>query len=106
MGYGAEEESIRQLHYDSGAIEEFHKLKPELKEKQQRLYNAFLNIGSQRRYEQGTPFAIRERDMDYHINKYGCCDYPKDLFELAIKSIDNNYIQKKHAEIQRRIDKG
>lgn len=87
-------------------IEEFYKLKPQLNEKQQQLYNSFLIIGSERRYEQGTPMSIIERDIDYFISKYGCCDYAADIFTKAIKAIDSEYIQRKHSEIQRKINKG
>lgn len=87
-------------------IEEFYKLKPLLNNKQHDLYSAFLRIGAERRYEQSAPMPILEREIDYFIDKYGCCNYPPDIFTTAIKLIDSAYTERKHAEIMRKNNKG
>jgi hypothetical protein len=70
------------------------------------LANAFNQLSQERRTESGAPFPIKEKAIRYHMKHYGSYNYAPDLFIMAIRLIDNEYITQQCEEMRRKADKG
>ena len=63
---------------------------------------SFNRLSQERKTEQGAPFAIKAKDIDYYVRYNGSGLYPDDLFALAIHEIDSEYIKMRCEEIKRK----
>lgn len=84
----------------------FFELKPKLTGKQANLLSAFYSMGQDRQYMNGAPLPIKSADIREHQKHNGSCGYAGDLFEMAIKTIDQEYVTHKCEEIKRKMNKG
>lgn len=89
-----------------GNIDDFHKLKPQLSNKQMMLLNAFNRLSQERRLENGGPMPIKDLDIHYYQNHNGSHGYAPDLFIIAIHEIDQEYITQTCDEMRRKMNKG
>lgn len=94
------------MYEQSGATDEFYKLKPQLTSKQTMLLNAFNRLSQERRTEQSAPMPIKDRDIHYYQQHNGSHGFAPDLFIMAIHDIDQEYIKQRCDEIRRKMNKG
>lgn len=93
------------MYKDSNDEKSFFELKPELNEKQQMLLSSFYRLSQERLLESGAPLPIKNKDIYFYIQHYGCSFYPVDLFVEAIHSIDRYYIDRRCEEITKETRK-
>ena len=67
---------------------------------------AFNQLSQERATEQGAPFPIKEKAIRYYQEYNGSYNYAPDLFIMAIRLIDNEYIKQQCEEMRRKLNKG
>ena len=65
------------------------------------LLNAFNSLSQERRDSKGVPLTILDRDIREYQQYNGSGSVPSDLFMMAIKSIDSDFISKRYDEIRK-----
>jgi len=94
------------MYEQDGLIDDFYTLKPKLTTNQMMLSNSFNRLSQERRTEQGAPLRIKDRDIHYYQSHNGSNGYAADLFIMAIRDIDQEYVEQRCDEIRRKINKG
>ena len=74
-------------------IAHIESIKPTLTNNQNKLLSAFYSLSNDRDTEQGQPQPIKGKDIYAYQDRKGSHGYPDDLFETAINSIDQKYIE-------------
>lgn len=70
------------------------------------MLNAFNRLSQERETQQNAPMPIKDRDIIYYQGYNGSHGYAPDLFLLAIRDIDQDYISQRCEEIKRKLNKG
>lgn len=94
------------MYKAQGQLTEFEKIKPKLTEQQVMLANAFNRLGHERDLDQGYPVNIKEKDIRYYQYNNGSCCYASDLFIMAIRALDDDYIVNYYEKLKRKSKKG
>ena len=81
-------------------------IKPELTQRQAVLLSSFYRLSQERSLDQGVPLSIKDKDIIYYQEINGSHSFPDDLFMMAIREIDSEYIEQKIEEIRRKANKG
>jgi len=90
------------MYEQMGQVEEFYKIKPELTSSQLILMSSFNRLSQERNTEGGAPLKIRDKDIHYYQSCNGSHGYAPDLFVIAIREIDQEYITLRCEEIKRK----